>query len=243
MQSIACRYTWRSPVTTRGRFTERLQCMSASPCDVCLITSWAMSKKFAMRIPKNPKASNRFNKKTLLFEILSHAPSLTARQLMDRAQHAGIHLTLAGAYRALRLFQEAAGKLEDSDTRSLRAVARILQNAASGEHLTAVEITRKASEQNISIHKASVYRALAKLSSIGLVLAIEHGRQKLYEWRREQEQRHGHLTCIGCGKTIEFHRDDLDVIGERISAWHDYEFVSIEFTVRALCEVCINRNL
>jgi Fur family ferric uptake transcriptional regulator len=200
-----------------------------------------MKKTSVMRIPKNRSTSKRLNKKTLLFQILSQEPNLSAQQLQRQAKDAGIQINILAAYRALRAFRESSGKLENSDTRCLRIVSTILQDAIPGEHLTATEIQNRAFEQNCSIHQATVYRVLARLTEIGLVLAFEKGRKKFYEWKREEEH-HGHLTCIECGNTIEFHQDYLDEIGRQISLRFGYDFARIEFIVRSICEPCRQKH-
>jgi Fur family ferric uptake transcriptional regulator len=180
------------------------------------------------------------NNKTLIFQILKQEPNLTAPQLQRRAEEAGVQLTVLAAYRALRTYRESGGKLEKSETRCLGVVASILQNAVPGEHLTATQIRKRASERNFSLHQATVYRVLAQLTTLGFVLAIDKGRQNFYEWKREEEH-HGHLTCIECGKTIEFHQEYLDDVGKQVCARLGYNFARIEFIVRSLCERCRNR--
>lgn len=154
-----------------------------------------------------------------------------------RAEEAGLQLTLLSAYRTLRAFRDSKGKLEQSETRCLKEVSSILQDADPGEHLTAGQILERANDRNLSLHLATIYRVLARLSTLGLVLAIDRGRQKLYEWKRE-DSHHGHLTCIRCGKTIEFHQDYLDELGRQISNRFGYNFARMEFIVRSLCAMC-----
>ena len=47
-----------------------------------------------MNSPKNRKTSKRLSKKTLIFQILSAERGLSATQLQQRAQDAGIELAL-----------------------------------------------------------------------------------------------------------------------------------------------------
>lgn len=240
MDPLTCRSTWSLAVIRKDLSTESA---AAAPVrlngTVCPISSWAMNKQSDMTIPKNRKTSKRLDKKTLLFRILTQEPDLTTPQLQTRAYEAGLQLTMLSAYRALRTFKQSGGKLENSETRCLKAVASVLQDAAPGEHLTAVQIRKMAIERGLFLHQTTVYRVLARLRTIGLVSAIDKGRQKLYEWTREEDS-HGHLTCIQCGKTIEFHQDYLDDIGKQISTRLGYDFSRIEFIVRSLCDHCRN---
>ncbi|HEY9774342.1 MAG TPA: transcriptional repressor [Planktothrix sp.] len=190
-----------------------------------------------MSIRKNRKTSKRLTKRSRLFQILSSEPNITASQLKVKAEDQGLDLTLQAAYRTLRAYRDSGGKVENSATKCLRVVASILQNAATGEHLTAIQIKERAVEQNCSLHQATIYRVLARLITIGLVTALDRGRQKVFEWKRDEAQ-HGHLTCIGCGKTIEFQQEYLDEIGKQLSARFGYDFARIEFVVRSLCRDC-----
>jgi Fur family ferric uptake transcriptional regulator len=191
----------------------------------------------AAGIPKKSKSLKRLSKKALIFRILNQEPSLTARQLQARAEEAGIKLPPLAAYRALRAFRQSGGKLEESDTRCFQLVSAILKEADPGEHLTAAEIKQRALDRNTKLHQATVYRVLLRLVAVGLVLAIDTGRQKGYEWKRDADH-HGHLTCIECGKTIEFHQEQLDFLGRQVSSRLGYDFSRIEFVVRSLCDYC-----
>lgn len=242
MAALTYRSIWSLPVTKKDRSTAQAAVVVVPPrYPLCPITSWATNKTYGMRIQKNARTSKRLIKKTLLFQILNQDPDLTALQLLQRAEEAGIKLTLLGAYRTLRTFAASAGQLENSESRCVKTVSAILKDAAPGEHLTAVQIKERAEEQGLSLHQATVYRVLARLSAIGLVLAIDKGRQKLYEWKRE-EGHHGHLSCIKCGKTIEFYQDYLDELGRQVSLHHGYDFARIEFIVRSICATCRNRD-
>lgn len=237
-----CRSTWSLPATKKARSIAPAAVVAVLPRHpVCPITFWATNKTSAMRTQKNVRTSKRLTKKALLFQILNQDPDLTAPQLLQRAEEAGIKLTLLGAYRALRTFVASAGELENSETRCVKTVSAILKNAAPGEHLTAVQIRRRAEEQGLTLHQATVYRVLARLSAISLVLAIDKGRQKLYEWKREEEH-HGHLSCIKCGRTIEFYQEYLDDLGKQVSLRHGYYFARIEFIVRSICAPCRDKE-
>jgi Fur family ferric uptake transcriptional regulator len=173
----------------------------------------------------------------LLFQILAQDPDCTAPQLRNRAGEMGIDLTSLAAYRTLTAFRKSCGKLEDSETRCLKVVAAILQEAQPDDHLTAIEIKKRALERRVSLHQSTIYRVLNRLESIGMITSIDACRQKLFVWRR-QDRMHGHLTCIACGKTVEFEQEKLEEIGKEVSSLHGFDFSRIEFTLRSLCRQC-----
>lgn len=194
-----------------------------------------------MRIPKKSTVSRRLNRKAKLFQILKREPRLTAADLQERARQAGFDLGLVAAYRIIRSFKNSSGSLEHSDTRCLEQVCTILQEASAGELLTAMEIKKRADQSNPdSLHQATIYRVLSRLCSAGLARSVVSGRSKMYEWRREEEH-HGHLSCIGCGRTMEFQQDYLEQLGRSISERLGFEFAHMEFVVRCFCEFCRDR--
>lgn len=180
---------------------------------------------------------DRLGKKSRVFELIAVEPDLSALELQKRAERAGLKLSLVSAYRHLRLYRLSGGRVEDTDTRCLRLIVGILQAAPAGDHVSAGEIEARARLQAQDVHRATIYRVLSRLESTGLVQSLARGRQKFYEWKRE-DSNHGHLTCMECGKTAEFGHQALDAFGQQICARLGYEFTGMEFTIRSLCGSC-----
>lgn len=185
----------------------------------------------------NQSGLDRLSKKSRVFELIRNQPDVTAPLLQRQANQLGINLSLIGAYRVLRAYRQTGGRIEDSDTDCLRQVVSILQAAASGEHLCAGDIEARARLLGSDVHRATIYRILGRLEATGLVQSLARGRQKFYEWKRD-DGNHGHLTCIECGKTAEFAHRALDAFGQQVCARLGYEFTGMEFTVRSLCGSC-----
>jgi Fur family ferric uptake transcriptional regulator len=194
-----------------------------------------------MNSPKNRESFRRLNRKRLIFEILNNQPGLTAHQLQSTAAEEGLTISLVSAYRALRKYRTSGGALENSESRCLQVVSAVLKNCPEGTHLTASEISAQANESDLSIHKATIYRMLARLKVIGYVQTIDKGRKRYYEWKRGGTD-HAHLSCIHCGSTIEFEQDYLNEIAEQICSRFQYDFKGIEFTVRSRCPACSARE-
>lgn len=180
--------------------------------------------------------SERLKKKVLIFQLLEKEPEMNAYELIDRLQDSGFNLTRSSAYRAIAAFREASS-LAESEVRCLRIVSSILENAEEGEHLTARQVIERARELGHSVHRSTIYRVLEKLCASNLILSMRRGRQSYYEWKRG-DAHHGHLTCIECSKTIEFHHYDLDEMAKAVCKRTGYEFARIEFLVRSICFEC-----
>ncbi len=118
-------------------------------------------------------------------------------------------------------------------------MANILQNAPIGDHLTPADIQTAAADSGVILHLTTVYRILQKLVAAGTVVQLSKERKTFYEWKRD-ELHHGHLTCIVCGRTIEFHQDYLDGLAKHICGKFDYEFQRFDFRLQACCPHCKN---
>lgn len=188
------------------------------------------------KVKPRKDGSKRLQRKVLIFQVLENEPGLQAAELIEKMQLQGVKLTRSSAYRHIAKFREGTS-LAESEVRCLKVVSGILQGAAIGEHLTARQISERIKATGHKIHRSTIYRVLERLCSSSLVLTMRRGRQTYYEWKRE-EGHHGHLTCIECGKTIEFHHDDLDEVAKSVCNRTGYEFARIEFLVRSICLEC-----
>ncbi len=186
--------------------------------------------------PRNQQSA-KLERKSVVFDILDTEASLTAAELKERAESRGIRLSLASAYRLLRRYHDSAGNIEQTETLYTRRIAAVLQSAEEGEHLSVAEINQKVNAPEDSLNRSTIYRALAKLVSLGCVQTIHRGRVKVYEWRRDRPQ-HGHLTCVECGTTIEFLQDYLFEVGQEIASKRGFEFIGIEVLIRSICLRC-----
>lgn len=195
----------------------------------------AMNKP--MRREHSFKTSKRLAKKTAVFQILGEKPDLSAVQLQQRAAEAGLPLTLISAYRAIKAFKLSGGRLEVAEGRCLRTVAAILQDAEEAEHLSVEEIHERAAQRDVRVHQSTVYRVLNTLTMLGMVRTLDKGRQKFYEWKRD-DTHHGHLTCIMCGKTLEFQENIVEQVAAQVCDRLGYDFDRIEYVVRSLCDAC-----
>jgi Fur family transcriptional regulator, ferric uptake regulator len=188
-----------------------------------------------MKDPTTP--GKRLNRKARIFNILHSEPWLNAAQLQEKARQVGLDLSPVAAYRSLKLFRDTRGQLERSERQCFQVAVTILENALPGEHLSAKEIMVKAAGEGNAVQRATVYRVLQRLWSLGLVTILTRGRERFYEWRRE-EKPHGHLTCISCKETIEFYQGFLEDLARQVCSGVDYDFVRVEFVVHSLCPRC-----
>ena len=149
----------------------------------------------------------------------------------------GIEISIRTAFRFLKRYRENKGDLFQSSRSHLQIVANVLQNAPAGEHLTPLDIQATAADSGVILHLTTVYRILQRLVAAGTVVQLGKERKTFYEWKRD-DLHHGHLTCIVCGKTIEFHQDYLDNLAKHICSQFSYEYQRFDFTLQACCPNC-----
>lgn len=107
-------------------------------------------------------------------------------------------------------------------------------NQGPKTHLTAKEIFNKVSKSHSDIGFATVYRFLKLITAKGVLseLKISHSPSR-YELKSETH--HHHITCVHCGKIIEFHNDKMEKIIEETCKNHK---IHLEHHIIELYGVC-----
>lgn len=119
-----------------------------------------------------------------------------------------------------------------------RAIAQVLERAA--EHLDVDEIADLAKAIDPSVHRATVYRTLGLLKTVGLVDELDllhlRGDRHYYEIRTGSE--HAHVICTRCGEVLEPQGELIDAFRTRISRETGYQVNYIRMEISGLCARC-----
>lgn len=121
-------------------------------------------------------------------------------------------------------------------TQQREAIAQVLFE--SGQHLSAEDIVEKLRDRGESVGKATVYRTLSLLVSVGL--AVEHDFDegfKRYEMSAGPS-RHDHLICTSCGEVVEFQSAELDDLQEKVAGVHGFHILTRQVKLYGLCAAC-----
>ncbi|HZN62717.1 MAG TPA: transcriptional repressor [Planctomycetota bacterium] len=119
-------------------------------------------------------------------------------------------------------------------TAQRRAVLRALSGRR--DHPTAGQVHAAASARLPGMTRATVYRVLATLESLGVVRAVEHaGAAARFE---VDTGAHHHLVCTGCGRIDDLHEPGLESLS--LPAPKTPGFVVREYSIqfRGLCGGC-----
>jgi Fur family ferric uptake transcriptional regulator len=104
------------------------------------------------------------------------------------------------------------------------------------DHLTVEQIFRKLSPEGIC-SLSSVYRALAQLTTAGLIRCTVIGEARvIYELNRRGP--HHHIVCDTCGCINDIFETSLSKQCEEIALQHRFIYSDANLTVFGRCETC-----
>lgn len=114
-----------------------------------------------------------------------------------------------------------------------RQVVELL--AGEGCALTALEIDRRLP----GVGRATVYRALEQLESLGLIQRVDvKGDAAGFERVDPGGHHHHHIVCEHCGRVIAFEDDRLEEAIVALGSRPDFTVSSHEVTLRGECAKC-----
>jgi Fe2+ or Zn2+ uptake regulation protein len=125
--------------------------------------------------------------------------------------------------------------------KNYRLVNEILREQGPGSHLSAADVHSLAQERQPGIGFTTVYRALARLRTLGLVseILIPGADNAYYETAALP---HAHFRCDVCGKV-----DDIDyVLSQRVvdelASKQNADVTEVSLTLHGRCATCRDRG-
>ena len=115
----------------------------------------------------------------------------------------------------------------------------ILKTLSSGAktHLTAREIFEKISRSHPDIGFATVYRFLKVITKIGITSELKMSNTpSRYELKSTKD--HHHLTCVECGKIIEFQNKKIEELIQNIIKKNKFSLDHHIFELYGKCQRC-----
>jgi Fur family transcriptional regulator, ferric uptake regulator len=136
----------------------------------------------------------------------------------------------------VRWTQLATESLAKAGFRSGGGRRRVVELLASEDcALTALEIDRRLPE----VGRATVYRALDQLESLGLVQRVDlAGQAAGYERIDPAGHHHHHIVCERCGRVMAFEDERLERAIVALTKRPDFTVSSHEVTLRGECTRC-----
>jgi len=114
--------------------------------------------------------------------------------------------------------------------------ALILEIVRQG-HFDADEVYRRAREKMPRISLSTVYRTLHNLKKRSLIEEL-HFDEEHHHYEVKPSTEHHHLTCLSCGRVIEFQYPLARLIKRNVTEARDFEITETELRMSGYCARC-----
>ena len=130
-------------------------------------------------------------------------------------------------------FLEKKGLKYTRERRRIYDKVRLLSEHFDGEKL--YEILRG---ENDDIARGTVFRTIPLLLESGVIqLSVGKGKGEFFE-RSSSKGHHDHILCVGCGKVIEYHCEEIETLQDKICKKYDAELLFHDHKLYVRCAKC-----
>ncbi|MFN3871310.1 MAG: Fur family transcriptional regulator, partial [Aquificaceae bacterium] len=112
-----------------------------------------------------------------------------------------------------------------------------------GPHFEIEELVRWIVNQNKSIaSRSTVYRTVRLLQEFGVIReVIKLGNRTIYEFTAGRPH-HEHLICVQCGKIIEFNKEEIEELQEKVCEEHQFTPLNHRLEIFGICSECRSKS-
>src|SRR3954465_916575 len=123
-------------------------------------------------------------------------------------------------------------------TRQRRTILSVVETAK--QHLDASQLLRRGRRIDPQIDRVTVYRTLGLLKRHGLIdeLDLMHMQGEKHFYERRTPREHMHMTCLGCGKVMEFESRLLDKLKKQIETECQFHIIVARMELGGYCAKC-----
>ena len=105
------------------------------------------------------------------------------------------------------------------------------------KHLDAKELYRRASERDLNISLATVYRNLRLFKEQGLINERHLGQAHCY-YEMKHGGEHQHLVCEACGQVLEFESPLIRKLVTEVQQKNKFSVTRVELYLEGYCHKC-----
>lgn len=118
----------------------------------------------------------------------------------------------------------------------------ILEGFTRGRaHVTAQEMYERIKQNHPEIGFATVYRFLRELSHKGFATEVRMGGLPA-RYELTPKSHHDHLTCVRCGKIVEFENADIEEMQELVARNNGFQLTGHVLELYGLCQTCQKKS-
>lgn len=105
-------------------------------------------------------------------------------------------------------------------------------------HISAEELTAAVKKKDKTIGQATVYRILKILVESGIAREVRLGDGVVRYEHGEGHSHHDHLTCEGCGKTVEIFDEQIEELQKKLAGEHNFLITRHVMNIYGVCGEC-----
>ena len=115
--------------------------------------------------------------------------------------------------------------------------------ASYGKHFEIEELVRWIANQNKTVaSRSTVYRTVRLLQDFGAIReVIKLGNRTIYEFVAGKPH-HEHLICVECGKIIEFYKDEIEELQDKVCEEHSFTPLNHRLEIFGICKDCMEKK-
>ncbi|MDW8433298.1 MAG: Fur family transcriptional regulator [Aquificaceae bacterium] len=115
--------------------------------------------------------------------------------------------------------------------------------ASYGKHFEIEELVRWIANQNKTVaSRSTVYRTVRLLQDFGAIReVIKLGNRTIYEFVAGKPH-HEHLICVECGKIIEFYKDEIEELQDKVCEEHSFTPLNHRLEIFGICKDCMEKR-
>lgn len=123
-------------------------------------------------------------------------------------------------------------------TQERRQIVRAVYELES--HFNVAGVVKQVGQNGGKTSRATVYRNIEHLIRAGLIRDVRcglPGDEQVFEHIHSDEH-HDHLTCIHCGKVLEFEEEAIEVLQQHVAQKYGFKLLQHNLDLRGVCRSC-----
>jgi Fur family ferric uptake transcriptional regulator len=108
------------------------------------------------------------------------------------------------------------------------------------DHFRVADVARVLRRRGGKASLTTIYRNLDHLLRAGLIAEARCGRcseEQVFE-HVHRDRHHDHLTCVACGKVVEFADEGIEVLQRHVAEKHGFRLIRHTLDLRGVCPTC-----
>ena len=114
------------------------------------------------------------------------------------------------------------------------------QIAHLSSHFDSERLYEMLKKENQAIARGTVFRTIPLLLESGVIqISVGKGKGEFFE-RSGSKGHHDHILCVGCGKVIEYHCEEIEELQTAICKKYNVELLFHDHKLYVRCAKCRN---